>query len=88
MVGYTYSMLRLFALTIDGQLFHWTTRGWELFTGGLHQRPVEFKDATEGRHYLNTVKLDWPEGTIDKYFSDPVSGSFLGTHDIRPFEIQ
>ncbi len=80
-------MLRLFAFTDTGNLYHWTNRGWELFSGGLHQRPMEFKDATEGREYLACVKLDWPVGTIDKYFGDPSGSVFMGTHDIKPFEM-
>ncbi len=81
-------MLRLFALTDTGNLYHWTSRGWEVFTGGLHQRPMEFKDATECREYLAGVKMNWPDGTIDKYIGDPNGNSFLGTHEIKPFEMQ
>lgn len=80
-------MLRIFALTATGGLYHWSSRGWEAFTGGLHQRPMEFKDATEAREYLTGVKIKWPDDTIDKYIADPHSqNSFLSSHEIRPFE--
>ena len=81
-------MLRLFALTDTGNLYHWTNRGWEVFTGGPHQRPMEFEDATEGREYLSRVKIRWPDGTIDRYFGDPDGNTFLGSHDLKPFEMQ
>ena len=48
---------------------------------------MEFKDATEGREYLACVKMNWPDGTIDKYFGDPSGNVFMGTHDIKPFEM-
>lgn len=80
-------MLRLFALTNDGLLYHWCSFGWEVYTGGLHQRPMEFEDAAEAREYLAGIKMNWPDGTIDKYISDPDKNTFLGSHEIKPFEM-
>jgi len=79
-------MLRLFALTIDGNLFHWPNRGWEAFTGGLHQRAMEFKDAKEARQYLERTLILWPEGTVDKYIADPSTDGLCCAHEIKPFE--
>jgi hypothetical protein len=76
-------------MTATGSLYHWTSRGWELFSGGLHQRPMEFKDAAEAREYLAGVKIKWPTDTIDMYISDPsTNNSFLSSHEIRPFDAQ
>lgn len=80
-------MLRLFAFTDEGKLYHWTNKGWEKFTGGLHERPMEFTDAKEGREYLSRVKLNWPDGTIDRYFGDPNGETFLGSHELAPFQM-
>lgn len=80
-------VLRIFAMTATGGLYHWTSRGWELFSGGLHQRPMEFESAAEAREYLAGVKLNWPTDTVDKYIADPHNqNSFLSSHEIRPFE--
>lgn len=79
-------MLRIFALTISGNLFHWTSKGWELYQGKPHERPMEFNDAGEGREYLRCSKMQWPAETIDRYIADPETNSFCGTHEIEPFE--
>lgn len=73
-------------MTIEGSIYHLTTKGWEGYTGAPHQRPLEFKDATEAREYLAGRQLMWPGDMIDKWLADPDQHSFLGTHEIKPFE--